>query len=92
MSAPQYTTAEAAKAAGVTRATLQDWLKTGRIKGPRLRLRSDGKAVRLWTAVDIVRISELKGESSAQFAVLAAEVESIEKQAGRAGAITPTRP
>lgn len=62
MSAPQYTTAQAAEAAGVTRATLQAWMKSGRIKGPRLRLRADGKAVRLWTAIDIVRISELKGK------------------------------
>jgi excisionase family DNA binding protein len=61
MSAHHYTTAEAAEAAGITRATLQAWLKTGRIKGPRLRLREDGKAVRLWTAIDVVRISELKG-------------------------------
>ncbi len=46
----------------MSRATLQDWLKMGRIKGPRLRLRKDGKAVRLWTAIDIVRISKLKGK------------------------------
>jgi excisionase family DNA binding protein len=62
MGAHHFTTAEAAEAAGVTRATLQAWLKTGRIKGPRLRLREDGKAVRLWTAIDVVRISELKGK------------------------------
>jgi DNA-binding transcriptional MerR regulator len=62
MSATQYTTSEVADAAGVTRATLQAWLKTGRIKGPRLRLRDDGKAVRLWSAVDIERIKGLKGK------------------------------
>ena len=62
MGAHQYTTAEAATAAGVSRATLQDWLKTGKIKGPKLRLRDDGKAVRLWSAVDIERIKGLKGK------------------------------
>jgi excisionase family DNA binding protein len=62
MSAHHYTTEEAAKQAGVSRSTLQEWLKTGRIKGPRLRLREDGKAVRLWSAVDVVRIAELKGK------------------------------
>jgi excisionase family DNA binding protein len=48
MSQRLYSTIEVAKATGVPRATLQHWIKTGRISPPRVRLRRN-KAVRLWT-------------------------------------------
>jgi hypothetical protein len=61
MSPGLYTTAEAARAAGVTRATLQAWLATGRIQGPPLTVRR-GRAVRLWTASEITWMKQLKGK------------------------------
>jgi len=48
MSRKLYSTVEVAKAAGVPRATLQHWMKTGKIAAPRVRLRRN-RAVRLWT-------------------------------------------
>jgi predicted DNA-binding protein (UPF0251 family) len=52
-------TAHAIKAAGVSRATLQRWLKEGRVKNaPKLFLGKDGRAVRLWSRA---QIAELKG-------------------------------
>jgi DNA-binding transcriptional MerR regulator len=55
-----YTTVEVAKAAGVPRATLQHWMKTGRISAPPVRLR-DNRAVRLWTVAQMKRIRKMSG-------------------------------
>lgn len=60
MSRKLYTTVEVAKAAGVPRATLQHWVKTGKILPPPVRLRRN-KAVRLWTDAQKERIRRLRG-------------------------------
>lgn len=62
VSTHRYTTAEAAEAAGVSRATLQEWLKTGKIKGPALQIGPGGRAVRMWSAADIKCMKGLKGK------------------------------
>lgn len=54
------TTAEAARKTGINRVTLQEWIRTGRIKAPRLVLRN-GRAVRLWSHADIEKLREVKG-------------------------------
>jgi len=53
-------TTEVAAAAGVSRATVQHWIKTGKISAPALQL-VDGKAVRLWTDAQAERARKLKG-------------------------------
>ena len=55
-----YTTIEVAKAAGVPRATLHHWIKTGTISAPPIRLRRN-RAVRLWTDAQKKRIRKLRG-------------------------------
>lgn len=60
MSRKLYTTIEVAEAARVLRPTLQYWIKSGKISAPPLRLRH-GRAVRLWTEVQMRRIRSLKG-------------------------------
>jgi DNA-binding transcriptional MerR regulator len=54
------TTAQAARAAGVSRATLQVWIKGEKIKAPKTRL-VGGTAVRLWSKADIERARRFKG-------------------------------
>jgi len=53
------TTSEAADAVGLDRVTLQGWIAAGKVKAPRLVLRS-GRAVRLWRAIDIERLKKVK--------------------------------
>jgi DNA-binding transcriptional MerR regulator len=60
MSQQLYTTIEVSKAAGVPRATLQHWIKTGKISAPPVRLRRN-RAVRLWTDAQMKRIRTLSG-------------------------------
>lgn len=60
MSRKLYSTVEVAKAAGVLRPTLQNWIKTKKISAPPLRLRG-GRAVRLWTEAQMRLIRSLKG-------------------------------
>jgi excisionase family DNA binding protein len=61
MSPKTYTTTEAAEATGITRATLQDWIKKGKFAAPKLQ--SLGKvSVRLWTASDVARLKKTKAE------------------------------
>jgi excisionase family DNA binding protein len=60
MSRKLYSTVEVAKAAGVSRATLQYWVKTGKISAPRIRLHRN-RAVRLWTNAQKKRIRTLSG-------------------------------
>ncbi len=60
MSRKLYSTVEVAKAAGVRRATLQHWIKTGKITAPPIRLIRN-RAVRLWTEAQRKRIRKLSG-------------------------------
>jgi hypothetical protein len=60
MSRTLYSTVEVAAAAGVPRATLQHWIKTGKIAAPPIRLRRN-RAVRLWTHAEKKRIRALSG-------------------------------
>jgi DNA-binding transcriptional MerR regulator len=55
-----YTTVEVARAARVPRATLQHWIKTGKISAPPVRLLRN-RAVRLWTEAQKNRIRKLSG-------------------------------
>jgi predicted DNA-binding transcriptional regulator AlpA len=61
MSAKAYSTQEAADAAGITRATLQDWIKKRKFAAPKL-LRLGNVGVRLWTASDVARLKAAKKE------------------------------
>lgn len=61
MSAKTYTTQQAANAAGITRATVQDWIKKRKFAPPKLR-RLGNVGVRLWTALDIARLKAVKKE------------------------------
>jgi excisionase family DNA binding protein len=56
-----YTTVEAAKAVGITRATLQDWIKKKKFAAPRLQ-RLGNISVRLWTVSDVSRLKAVKNE------------------------------
>lgn len=53
-----YTTGQAAEEAGVTRVTLQEWVKRGIVRAPELRIHN-GRAVRLWTASDIAKLKSV---------------------------------
>jgi hypothetical protein len=55
-----YATGAAAKAAGITRATLQMWIRTDRIAAPPIQL-VDNRAVRVWSEADIGRIKAFRG-------------------------------
>lgn len=56
------TTTEAARKTGINRVTLQEWIRTGRIRGPKLVLRN-GRAVRLWSKVDIEKLQDVKKQT-----------------------------
>src|ERR1700729_493458 len=60
MKPKRFTTVEAAAAAKIPRATLQHWIKTGRITAPPVRL-VGGRAVRMWTEAQTKQIRRLKG-------------------------------
>ena len=53
-------TVEVALKIGVPRATLQYWIKKGKIRAPKPKLRG-GVAVRLWDPDDVREARELKG-------------------------------
>jgi predicted site-specific integrase-resolvase len=53
------TTRKAARAAGISLATLQRWIAAGKVSAPRLRIRH-GRAVRLWTARDVEQLRRYK--------------------------------
>ncbi len=61
MSPRTYTTTEAAEAVGITRATLQDWIKKRKFAAPKLG-RVGNISVRLWTASDVARLKAVKKE------------------------------
>lgn len=58
--AKKLTTAQVARAIGVTRATLQDWIRRKLIPAPPL-LEIGGGQVRLWDVVDIRRARKFVG-------------------------------
>lgn len=55
-------TAEAAKAVGIARHTLQQWIREGRVKAPKPILR-DGRGVRLWSDADVRRLAQVKADT-----------------------------
>jgi DNA-binding transcriptional MerR regulator len=59
MSPKTYTTGEAAEQVGITRATLQDWIKKGKFAAPKLTQLAN-ITVRLWTSSDIARLKAKK--------------------------------
>ena len=57
------TTKEAAAAAGISRVTLQRWVRSRKIKNPPTAVvGKDGRAVRLWSTADITVLRKLKEE------------------------------
>ena len=56
------TTAKAAKAVGITRQTLQRWIRERKLKAPKPTLR-DGRGVRLWSEADLRRLAQVKQET-----------------------------
>lgn len=58
--AKKLTTAQVARAIGVTRATLQDWIRRKMIPAPPL-LEIGGGQVRLWDARELKRAKAFKG-------------------------------
>lgn len=60
MSSRLLSTVEVANEVGVPRATLQYWIKEGKIVAPKTRLRN-GVAVRLWATADVEKARKLKG-------------------------------
>lgn len=59
MSSKLYSTGRAAKEAGITRATLQEWVRKGIVRAPELQI-CDGRAVRLWTASDVAKLKSVE--------------------------------
>jgi DNA-binding transcriptional MerR regulator len=59
MSSKSYSTGEAAAKARITRVTLQDWIKKGKIEAPKVT-KVGNVSVRLWTASDIERLKAVK--------------------------------
>jgi excisionase family DNA binding protein len=59
MSPKPYTTKEAAAKVGITRATLQAWIKAKKIVPPKATL--DGaRSTRLWRATDLAQLRKAK--------------------------------
>jgi excisionase family DNA binding protein len=54
-----YTTSEAAARAGITRATLQDWIRKKKCAAPKLTKLAN-ITVRLWTVPDVARLKAVK--------------------------------
>jgi DNA-binding transcriptional MerR regulator len=55
----KYTTAEAAKKAGIHQVTLQRWIKSGKVKAPVPTL-VGAVGYRLWSDEDISRLKQVK--------------------------------
>ena len=55
-----YTTVEVANKEKIPRATLQYWIKEGKVQTPKPKLRG-GVAVRLWTPGNVQEARRLKG-------------------------------
>lgn len=62
MSSKLLSTVEVERETKIPRATLQYWIKEGKIvPAPKIKRLRDGVAVRLWTAVDVERARQLQG-------------------------------
>jgi excisionase family DNA binding protein len=59
MSPKTFTTAEAAIEVGISRATLQEWIRQGKISPPKPTLRG-AVGMRLWTQSDVARLGRVK--------------------------------
>ena len=59
MGAKTYSTGEAAKEAGISRATLQAWIASGKIAAPKAK-HFGNVTVRLWTESAIARLRNAK--------------------------------
>lgn len=59
MTAKPYNTKQAAKEAGITRATLQQWIKKGLVHPPELIILA-GRAMRLWTVADVAKLKSVR--------------------------------
>jgi excisionase family DNA binding protein len=55
-----YTTTVVAQKVGISRATLQQWIKDGRLRAPDIQTRPGEPPVRLWKDSDLARIREVK--------------------------------
>jgi len=62
MSPKSYTTTEAAKVVGVTRATIQAWVKDGVVDPPGIQSRPGRPPVRLWSTSDVNQLKSVKKE------------------------------
>jgi excisionase family DNA binding protein len=54
-----YTTDEAARTVKISRASLQEWIRTGKIAAPAVQL-VGGKAMRLWRPSDLAKLRAMK--------------------------------
>ena len=57
MSPKLYTTREAAEQAGVSRQTVQAWIKAGRVKAPEITL---PVGIRFWTKEDVAQLKRVE--------------------------------
>ena len=55
----KLTTGQAARAVKISRASLQEWIRLGKIEAPPVELLG-GKAVRFWKPADIARLAAVK--------------------------------
>ena len=77
------TTKEAAAEAGISRVTLQRWLRARKIKNPpRPVVGKDGRAVRLWSATDIAVLRKLKEETYRQGQGRRSDKAAAQKESG----------
>jgi DNA-binding transcriptional MerR regulator len=60
MAPKTYTTTQAARAIGVTRATIQAWVAKRIVEAPQIQTRPGKSPVRLWTASDVARLKAAK--------------------------------
>ena len=59
MKTKYFTTQQAADAAKITRATLQDWIRKGKFAAP---AKQEFGNIRLWTKADVARLKAVKKE------------------------------
>ena len=57
MASKYLTSTEAANAVGITRATLHEWVKRGRVRASKQL----GNRMRLWSESDLARLKAMKG-------------------------------
>ncbi len=55
----QYSSSQAAKLIGMSLRTLQNWIRDGKVKAPKLTA-VGGVKIRLWSKADIARIGKAK--------------------------------